>query len=284
MRLATIRIDGHPTASRIEDDTAVVIDGYRDVGALLQDPRWREIAATAEGTRLSVADVSFGPVVIAPEKIICVGLNYRDHCAEVGVDPPEFPTLFAKFHRSLLGASDPLVLSPASSAVDWEAELGVIVGAEIRNGTLADDAIAGYTIVNDVSMRDWQRRTSQFLQGKTFEASTPVGPWLVTADELEPDGLAITCDVAGMRMQSSNTRELVFDVPSILEYVSTVVTLAPGDLIATGTPGGVGALQRPPRFLRDGDTVEVRIEGIGTLTTHCVASPEWASAGASTAS
>ncbi|MGH9045912.1 MAG: fumarylacetoacetate hydrolase family protein, partial [Acidimicrobiales bacterium] len=198
-------------------------------------------------------------------KIICVGLNYRNHILEMGRDLPEYPTLFAKFRSALIGANDPIELCDAVHELDWEAELAVVIGSPVRNASeqAAAGAIAGYSVLNDVTARDWQRRTLQWLQGKTFERSTPVGPWMVTADEA--DGLSgeITCEVNGETMQRSDIGDLVFGPAKLVSYISSIVTLLPGDLIATGTPGGVGSAHKPPRFLGDGEVVTTRIAGIG---------------------
>ena len=198
---------------------------------------------------------------------MCIGLNYRSHIAEMrGGDPPAYPTVFAKYRSSLIGAHDDIVLPPESSTVDWEAELAVIIGAPIRrvDRDAATAAIAGYSVLNDVSMRDWQNRTLQFLQGKTFESSTPLGPWLVTPDEpgaVPGPEQSIGCSVDGEVMQDSTTADLLFDVPHLVSYLSTVMTLLPGDVIATGTPSGVGAGRKPPRFLADGQLVVTTISG-----------------------
>jgi acylpyruvate hydrolase len=206
--------------------------------------------------------------------VICVGLNYRAHIAETGREPPEYPTLFAKFADSLLGARDDLVLPSVSERVDWEAELGVIIGRPLYRATAdqAAAAIAGYTVVNDVSMRDWQRRTSQFLAGKMFEHSTPAGPYLVTPDEAgNPADLEIGCEVDGVVMQQARTSDLLFGTAEIAAYASQVITLQPGDLIATGTPGGVGDARKPPVYLRPGNVLRTWIEGLGECVNHCVA-------------
>lgn len=267
MKLATIRTSNAGTrAVRVDDDGTHVGLGAADVGALLADPDWREHAAAATG---AVDDVrGLAPVVPAPGKIVCVGLNYAPHIREMGRDLPEYPTLFAKYPEALIGPDDPLVLPEASDAVDWEAELAVVIGARVRH---ADDdaaaaAIAGFTVCNDVTARDWQNRTKQWLQGKTFEATTPLGPVLVTPDEL-PGGtrpeLAIRTIVGGEKMQEANTAELVFDPVALVRYVSTILTLQPGDVIATGTPGGVGHARTPPRYLAAGDVLVTEIDGIG---------------------
>jgi len=268
MRLATIRAAGGGTSAvRIDDDAAVGL-GHTDVGALLHRPGWRAEAAAAGGARLPVDGLDYAPVVPSPEKIICVGLNYRTHIQEMGRELPGYPTLFAKYARALTGAYDQITLPAGSAQVDWEAELGVVVGAEVRHASReqAQAAIAGYTVVNDVTARDFQYRTPQWLQGKTFEASTPTGPWLDT----DPALGEITCTVDGELMQKADTADLVFDAAALIAYVSAIITLAPGDLIATGTPGGVGHARKPPRYLRAGSEVITRVEGLGECRNTCV--------------
>lgn len=272
MRLGTIRTATGTAAVRLDGAEAIEV-GAVDVGSLLADPEWRTVATAAGGAPHRRDDLDFAPLVPHPEKIICVGLNYRTHILEMGRDLPSHPTLFAKYPPSLIGSGDDIMLPNVSDQVDWEAELALIIGAPVRH---ADDeearaALAGYTVLNDISGRDWQRRTTQFLQGKTFEATTPVGPWLVTTDD--PDAAAghfpISCDVAGERMQEADTADLLFDPISIIRYCSSMLTLNPGDIIATGTPGGVGAARKPPRFLADGEEVVTRIDGIGELRNVC---------------
>jgi acylpyruvate hydrolase len=211
-----------------------------------------------------VADLSYAPVVPRPGKIICVGLNYRSHISEMGRELPEHPTLFAKYPEALIGASDPLILPAESDQVDWEVELAVVVGRRVRhaNASTAADAIAGYTILNDVTMRDWQYRTPQWLQGKTFEASAPFGPHLVTPDEMAPDA-KISCLIDGEVVQKSTIADLLFGPVDLIRYISTILTLNPGDVIATGTTGGVGHARTPQRYLRTGETLVSRIDGIG---------------------
>jgi acylpyruvate hydrolase len=193
-------------------------------------------------------------VIPRPGKVVCVGLNYRHHILEMGRGLPEYPTLFAKFADVLIGPRDPIRLAPESSAADWEAELAVVVGRTVRRADEkgASAAIAGFCVLNDVTMRDWQYRTTQWLQGKSFEATTPVGPALVTPDGL-PGGvrpaLPITGAVDGETVQKADTSDLVFDPVALVRYISTIMTLRPGDLIATGTPGGVGHARKPPRYL-----------------------------------
>lgn len=262
MKLATIRVGQGTAAVRVDEHDAVEL-GSPDVGAFLADPGWRERAAAADGPRHPLSGIEYATLVPNPEKVFCVGLNYRTHILEMGRELPEYPTLFAKFARALVGASDPIVAPAGSSQVDWEAELGVVIGAEVRHATpeQAAAAIAGYTVVNDVTARDFQFRSVEWLQGKTFERSTPVGPWLVT--DAEPG--EISCEVDGDVVQKADTADLVFTPAALVAYISRIITLVPGDLIATGTPGGVGHARKPPRYLVAGSTVVTRIEGVGEL-------------------
>ncbi len=277
MRLATLRTGGAAAQSstravRVEADGYVDL-GVADVGTLLAEPDWRDRAGAATGTTYPADPADFAPLVPRPGKIICVGLNYRNHILEMGRELPETPTLFAKYAESLIGAGDNIVLPPESEQVDWEAELAVVIGATVRRATedQAAQAIAGFTVLNDVTMRDWQYRTKQWLQGKTFEATTPLGPVLVTPDEL-PGGvapaLAMTVSVDGEVMQKGDTSDLVFGPVELVRYVSTILTLQPGDLIATGTPGGVGHARKPARYLTDGSRLVTEIHGIGRLDNY----------------
>jgi acylpyruvate hydrolase len=272
VRLATASIDGATRACRVEGGDLVLL-AEADVGGLLAHPDWRERAAV-DGLRVAADAVRLLPVVPRPDKIVCLGLNYASHIAEMGRERPRFPTLFAKYRASLIGPTDPIQLPRVSQQVDWEAELGVVIGRPGRNIGAADALgyVAGYCIVNDITVRDWQHRTREFLSGKTFEGTTPVGPALVTDDELPPGarGLRLSCEVDGQVMQSAVTDDLCFDVAAIVSYVSTIITLLPGDLIATGTPGGVGAGRDPQMFLRHGQIVRTSIEGIGELVNRCV--------------
>ena len=271
MRLATIRTEYGTTAAWLDGDVLVPLDAA-DVGEVLAAGglgRPREGAAP-----VPVAEADFAPVVPRPGKIICVGLNYRAHILETGRDLPQYPTLFAKFADTLTGARDDLVLPSVSEKVDWEVELGVIIGRPVYRATAAEAeaAIAGYTVVNDVSMRDWQSRTLQWLQGKMFERTTPAGPYLVTSDEVgsAPD-LEVRCEVDGVVMQQSRTSDLLFGAAEIVAYASQAVTLRPGDLIATGTPGGVGNARKPPVYLQPGNVLRTWIEGLGECVNQCVA-------------
>jgi acylpyruvate hydrolase len=274
MRLVTVRTDKGTRAGRLEQDRVVLLP-FDDVGSLLQKTDWGEAASTGTGEEIAYADADLAPVVPKPDKIICLGLNYRAHIEEMGRELPAYPTLFAKYSGSLVGARDPIVLPPESAMVDWEVELAFVVGARARRVPAADAStvVAGFTVFNDISMRDWQGRSLQFLQGKTFEKSTPAGPALVTLDEL-PGGinadLVISCEVDGEVMQKGRTSDLLFPPAQLVEYISTIITLEPGDIVATGTPAGVGLGRNPPVFLRPGQTVRTAIEGLGELVNTTV--------------
>jgi len=257
--------------------TVVTPHGTRHAAAATGSAGWRALPAAnlsdwfAFGAAAKLGAPLAGAVPTLPTpnptKIVCCGLNFSDHITEMGRELPEYPTLFAKFADSLIGPNEDIVL-PRGLRVDWEAELAVVVGAELRRATLgqARDGIAGYTIANDISVRDWQNRTLQWFQGKAWDASTPVGPVIVTPDELDPvAGVDVICRVNGVERQRGNTRTLVFDSAALVAYASTFTTLRPGDLILTGTPGGVGQGMRPQLFLEDGDEVETEIPGIGCL-------------------
>lgn len=274
MKLATLRHDGSTTAVRIEGDTAIDL-GLPDVDAVLADPDRFGTVARRTGPELALAEADYAPVVTRPGKIVCVGQNYLNHILEMGREPPAHPTLFTKYPEALIGARDDIQLPPESNAVDWECELAIVIGRPVRRATEAEAeaAIAGFAVLNDISMRDWQNRTLMWDQGKTWERSAPFGPWLVTPDEL-PGGvrptLDVRCLVDGKVMQSDNTRDLVFDPVDLVRYVSTILTLKPGDVIASGTSGGVGHARKPPRYLTDGAEVVTEIELLGRCVNRAV--------------
>jgi len=274
LRLATIRTERGTRAARIEGDRVVELV-VPDVGVLLASGV-DAAEATEAGPVHAVDEVDLAPVVPRPAKVFCLGLNYRAHIREMGHELPDHPTVFSKYAIALVGAHDDIWLPAESSAVDWEAELGILIGRAVRRASAAEarDAIAGYTVVNDVSMRDWQYRTAQWDAGKTWEHATPVGPWLVTPDEVDhATDLRVTCDVDGERMQDGSTADLLFDPVETVRYLSTICTLEPGDLISTGTPAGVGHGRTPPVYLRPGQVVRTAIEGIGALVNRCVPDP-----------
>ncbi|KRE56348.1 fumarylacetoacetate hydrolase family protein [Phycicoccus sp. Soil748] len=270
MQLGTVAHAGTTRAAALTDDgwRALLLPGTDRYAADLS-------AFLAAGGTLDPAtltgDVLDGAEPLAPlphpGKVICCGLNYGEHIRETGRDLPSHPTLFAKYADSLVGPTDDVRLL-AGTDVDWEAELAVVVGTTLRGAdrATATAAIAGYTVANDVSVRDWQYRTLQWFQGKAWDGSTPTGPVVVTPDEVDPTaGLTVTCRVNGEEVQRDSTATLVFDAADLLAYISTFTVLRPGDLVLTGTPGGVGVARDPKRFLSDGDVLETEIEGIGLL-------------------
>lgn len=271
MKLLTLRTENGTVAVRQDGDTLTEIDGFTDVGVLLASDSWEQTAAEANGATHAADGADLAAVVPAPGKIICVGHNYRNHIKEMGREIPAHPTLFAKYAESLIGPNDDLALPQESDTVDWEAELAVVIGKKGRRISEADaaDHIAGYAVLNDVSMRDYQFRTIQWLQGKTWEASTPFGPALVTKDEFSA-GPLMTSEVDGEVMQQTPTGDLVFTPEFLVSYISTIITLNPGDVIATGTPGGVGHARDPKRYLQEGEVLVTTIEGLGQLKNRVV--------------
>jgi 2-keto-4-pentenoate hydratase/2-oxohepta-3-ene-1,7-dioic acid hydratase in catechol pathway len=209
-----------------------------------------------------------------PGKIICVGLNYRDHAEEQGTALPEAPLLFAKWQNALIGPGEPIVITSLVTKCDYEAELGVVIGERVRDVSAENalEAVAGYICVNDVSARDLQFADGQWTRGKSPDTFCPVGPRLVARDEVpDPQALAIRAILNGETVQDSNTANMVFGVADVIAYVTRTITLEPGDLIATGTPAGVGAFRKPPLFMQPGDEITIEIEGLGSLTNPVVA-------------
>jgi 2-keto-4-pentenoate hydratase/2-oxohepta-3-ene-1,7-dioic acid hydratase in catechol pathway len=204
-----------------------------------------------------------------PSKIVCVGLNYRDHAEEQGIELPPAPLLFAKWPNALIGPGEPIVIPPVSKRVDYEAELGVVIGSRVRNVSEENalEAVRGYLCLNDVSARDLQFSDGQWTRGKSPDTFCPIGPELVPRDEVpDPQALTIRCLVNGEVMQDSTTANMIFSVAEIIAYASQTLTFEPGDLVATGTPAGVGVFRDPPRLLQDGDEVTIEIERLGSLT------------------
>ncbi len=274
MKLATTRTSAGTRAVKLDGDRLVDLSAA-DLGSFLATPDWRQRAESAQGTAYPLEGADFAPLVPQPSKIVCVGLNYKNHIQEMGRDLPEHPTLFSKFADTLIGATDDIERPVETEAFDWEVELAVVVGTQVRRATTAqaEAAIAGFTVLNDITCRDWQFRTREWLQGKNWEATTPVGPYLVTPNEL-PGGVRPVLDVRltvdGEVMQADTTGDLLFDPVALVEYVSTMIRLNPGDIIATGTPGGVGHARKPARYLVGGETVVTEIDGIGRLENRVV--------------
>jgi 2-keto-4-pentenoate hydratase/2-oxohepta-3-ene-1,7-dioic acid hydratase in catechol pathway len=233
----------------------------------------RHLEATPDpGLALEQA-VLLAPVA-RPPKILCAGLNYRDHAAEAKMEIPSVPTIFSKYSNTIIGPGAPVVLPKNSQKPDYEAELAFVIGRGGRHIPAGGwrEHVFGYMCFNDVSARDFQLATSQWLMGKTFDGFAPTGPWITTADEIgDPHALSIELILNGERMQASNTGEMIFKIPELIAFISSVLTLEPGDLVATGTPAGVGFSKKPPRWLRPGDEMAVRIEGLGELRNPVVA-------------
>jgi len=273
MRLATVRIEGTTAAARLIGDELELLDAH-DVGEAFA----RGIESVRPtGRTIRLADADLAPVVVAPSKVLCCGLNYRSHILEMHPDEslPPYPTLFAKFADTLAGARDDLPIPAAELAatIDWEVELTIVIGKRVKRANAAEarTAIGGYTIANDISMRDWQMRTSEWLQGKAWDATTPIGPVVVTPDEVDDAAsLTIECAVNGELKQTGSTSDLLFRPADLVAYVSTFTMLRPGDLILTGTTGGVGMATGKRTLLVPGDVVTTRISGIGELTNRIV--------------
>jgi 2-keto-4-pentenoate hydratase/2-oxohepta-3-ene-1,7-dioic acid hydratase in catechol pathway len=282
MRLATFRCaDSEPQAGAIGAREVVGLaaagfpdmlsvlhtggDGVRRIEAFLADPPARSV--------FPLEEVHLLAPVPRPSKLICIGLNYRDHAEETKLPIPSVPTVFVKFPTAVIGPGEAIVLPKASTRPDYEAELAFVIGKGGRH-IPADawrDHVFGYTILNDVSARDVQMATSQWTMGKSFDTFAPMGPYLVTADEVpDPHALDIRLTLNGEVMQSSNTRNLIFGVPELVAYLSSVFTLEPGDVVSTGTPAGVGFARKPPVYLREGDRVEISVQGLGELRNPVV--------------
>ena len=263
---------GEPRLGRLEDEAVVDAGPAGPRGFVPSAEGWAGIEA-ASGERHALASVTLlAPVV--PQKVICIGLNYRDHAEESNLDIPSVPVVFTKHPSCLIGHEEQIVVPREETRPDWEAELAVVLGARAKRASGADalSAVGGYTAFNDVSGRRAQLETPlrQFVYGKSFDTFGPIGPALRRADGVDLGALRVGSRVSGEVMQDSTTAQLIFDVQRLVEYVSIATTLEPGDVIATGTPGGVGDSRRPPRYLREGDVVEIDVEGIPTLRNSVV--------------
>ncbi len=282
MRFVTFEIQGHAHAGAIAGDSVIDLTSagfltlqdlirhgsvaHPAIDKLIEDP--------PAAAKLPLDKAKLLAPIPRPNKLICVGLNYLDHAKETGAEVPKVPTIFNKFATSVIGPGDNVVLPKVSKAPDFEAELAFVIGEGGRHIAAEDWSkhVFGYTIVNDVTARDYQRATTQWLMGKTFDTFAPIGPWIVTADEIpDPHALDIQLEINGEVLQDSNTRELIFKIPELIAFLSSVFTLEPGDIVSTGTPAGVGFTRKPPRFLRPGEEMIVRIQGIGELRNPIVA-------------
>jgi 2-keto-4-pentenoate hydratase/2-oxohepta-3-ene-1,7-dioic acid hydratase in catechol pathway len=267
----------------------VVGDGIADLSAAPELPTEvtallaggpETLAAAARAAKhaptLPLADVRLEAPVLRPPKILAIGLNYADHVAESGMETPKLPLVFNKQSTSVVGPGDPFHMPRVSTALDYEGELGVVIGRRCRHvpRERAAEVIAGVTVVNDVTVRDWQLRTPTWTMGKSFDTHCPLGPWIVTSDELpDPHCLDLKTWVNGELRQSSNTKQLIFDCFALVEHLSTAFTLEPGDVIATGTPGGVGIGMKPPQLLKVGDVVKIAIDGVGEIENAVIEEP-----------
>ena len=276
MKLMAFRADGKARYGWVDGNQVRALPGGDDLRPwLLERGKAARYALEPESSMPSWAltDVEFLPPVADPLKILCVGLNYHEHVQETGRSPAGYPTLFTRFADTQIGHGAPIVGPAASDKLDWEGELAVLIGLPGRNIPEADalSHVGGYSCFNDVSVRDWQKHGTQWTPGKNFPATGPVGPWIVTADEIQDSSrLSIATRVNGITMQSANTSQLIFSIPQLIAYISRFTPLGTGDVICTGTPGGVGFARKPPLYLKDGDVVEVEIEGIGVLRNAVV--------------
>jgi len=268
MRFASVLHDGEPRVVAYVDGVPRIVEGSRELGRET-DAEWLASAPGRLGPEVEEASLVRRPTVPVPARIVCLGLNYRAHVEETGRELPEYPVLFVKWASSLVAAGEEVALPPESHQVDYEGELAVVIGRRGRRipRERALDHVAGLTVANDVTMRDYQYETHQWLQGKAWERSTPLGPDLVTLEETgDPGSLRIALSLNGEEMQSSTTERLIFDIPTIVEIVSEFTTLEVGDVLLTGTPGGVGYRREPKVLLAPGDETTVTIENVGSLT------------------
>jgi ureidoglycolate lyase len=281
MKLVTFMADGRERTGIVVDEGIVELtDLASDMIGLISN--WPSLKgqvtrrAGEEKARYALKDVHLLAPVPRPQKIMAIGLNYADHIAESGAQTPEKQIWFAKLGNAVNGPHDPIQIPKASKLIDWEAEMVFVIGKRCRHvpKDKAHEVIFGYACGNDISVRDWQFHTAQWLVGKSFDTHAPIGPWIVTADEIgDPHALGIRCIVNGQIKQNSNTRNLVFNCFDQIAYLSQAMTLNPGDMVFTGTPGGVGQSMKPPQFLKAGDTVRIEIDKIGALEAKMVPEP-----------
>lgn len=277
MKIVTYEAGRGPRAGIISGSEIVDVwsalgepDGAPSVRALLASGRLAE-AAAAEGPGVSAGDARLLSPVPDPEKIVCIGLNYRSHAEEAGLEPPETATFFAKFRNALAAPGADVALPPYSDRIDYEAEIAFVIGTRCKDVPEPEalGRIAGYTLLNDLSARDYQFKTMQWMPGKVFDGSAPCGPWLVTPDEAGAhDELAVELHLNGERMQSGTTADLVHSIPALVAYLSRLMTLEPGDIVSTGTPAGVGSTREPKVWLKAGDEVVIESPTLGRLETR----------------
>lgn len=280
MKILSYQIDSKATYGVAVGDGVVDVGArlgskYPDLKAVLAAGAIAEAekAAAGQAADASLDDITFLPVIANADKVICVGLNYATHIAETGRSDSEYPVLFTRFADTGVGHKQPLVRPKVSDKFDYEGELAVIIGKEARHVPQKDALahVAGYACYNDGSVRDWQRHTHQFIPGKNFPGTGGFGPWMVTADEIpDPSKMTLVTRLNGEEMQKSGTDLMIFTVPFLISYISTFTTLRPGDVIPTGTPGGVGFKREPPVYMKAGDTVEIDIDKVGVLVNTVI--------------
>ena len=262
---------GVQTASGVLDAAALLGEESTTVRGLIADDRIADLRESAGASKAEpVSDAVLLPPITDPDKIVCIGLNYRSHAAEAGIDPPEQPTFFAKFRNALAPPGATVELPTASDKVDYEAEVAFVIGRRAKDVDVSGalDAVAGYMMLNDLSARDLQFATPQWMPGKVFDGSAPCGPALVTPDEAgEPDGISLALDLNGERMQEASTSDLIFSIPELVSRLSHLMTLEPGDIVSTGTPDGVGSAREPRVWLKPGDEIAISSPTLGELRT-----------------
>ncbi|MGH7287945.1 MAG: fumarylacetoacetate hydrolase family protein [Myxococcota bacterium] len=285
MKLCTFHHDGTTRVGVVDDGVvdlaAAAPELPREMTALLGAGEAALLgaanAAKRARARIPLEAVQLASPILRPPKLLAVGLNYADHVAEAGLETPKLPTVFNKQSTCVTGPRDAVHMPRVSSALDYEGELGFVIGRRCRHVPKgrAHEVIAGYLVVNDVTVRDWQLRIPTWTMGKSFDSHGPLGPWLTTSDEAgDPHGLRLRTWVNGELRQDSSTKQLIFDCFALVEHLSTAFTLEPGDVIATGTPGGVGIAMKPPKLLKVGDVVRVEIDGLGMLENTVIPEPE----------
>ena len=278
MKLVTFSQNGETSIGRVDNDVVVDLSGLAsDMRALFDIDNWQQQAANAKGNEYPLNDVRLHSPVLNPSKILAIGLNYKDHIEETGLATPEFPMFFNKQASAVNGPYDPIHMPRVSDKLDYEGEMGFIIGRRCRHvpRERAHEVIAGFTVCNDVSVRDWQMRAQTFTLGKSFDTHSPFGPYLVTPDEVgDPHDLALKTTVNGEVRQDSNTKHLVFDCFDQIATLTAAFTLEPGDLIVTGTPSGVGIGFKPHKYLHIGDKVRIEIEKLGAIENEVIAEPD----------
>ena len=277
MRMARFEHNGMTSTAVVVGDELADVGPVDPIDLLCSGPAGMEEAVRTAARRLPLADVHLLAPIPHPPKLLAIGLNYEDHCKEAGMTAPDFPVFFNKQTTCVIGPDDPIHVPRVSALVDYEVELAIVIGRRCRHvpEARAHEVIAGYTVINDVTVRDWQLRAPTMTIGKSFDTHGPTGPWVVTADEIaDAQALQLRAWVNGELMQDASTAGMIFGCAAQIQTLSTAFTLEPGDIIATGTPAGIGMLRQPPVWLAPGDTVKVEVEGIGAIENPVIAEPD----------